>query len=283
MNTGIAKPIPNAWAALINGYLIAQTAAGRPRTTIGTRRGHLARLSRELGCPPLEVNKRLLEAWFAAQYQWQIETRRGYRNTLCSFFRWAYLNGHTPQDLSYALPKVKARKAVPRPAPEDVWHAAVDHADPRVSVMLQLASVGMRRAEVAQVHSNDLITDGPRLLVHGKGDKRRVIPISVALATMIAAGAAGHTSGTAANGFLFPGKYDGHLSPRWVGRLCGNVMPGVWTMHTLRHRAATRAFRGTRNIRAVQTLLGHESVKTTEIYTLVDEDEVRAAMNAAIA
>jgi integrase/recombinase XerC len=60
-------------------------------------------------------------------------------------------------------------------------------------------------------------------------------------------------------------------------------MPGVWTMHTLRHKAATRALRGARNICAVQTLLGRESVATTEIYTLVDEAEVRVSMNAAIA
>lgn len=156
-------------------------------------------------------------------------------------------------------------------------------ADPRTDVMLQLAAVGMRRSEVAQVSTHDLISDGPCLLVHGKGDKRRVIPISEKLATLIAAGAAGHTEGAPATGYLFPGKCGGHLSPRWVGRLCGRVLPGIWTMHTLRHRAATKAFRVTRNIRAVQKLLGHESVATTEIYTLVDEDEVRQAMNAAIA
>jgi integrase/recombinase XerC len=55
------------------------------------------------------------------------------------------------------------------------------------------------------------------------------------------------------------------------------------TMHTLRHRFASRAYRGTRNLRAVQTLLGHASIATTERYLAVDDDDgVRAAMLSAL-
>jgi len=52
-------------------------------------------------------------------------------------------------------------------------------------------------------------------------------------------------------------------------------------MHTLRHRFATRAYRGSRNLRSVQTLLGHASIATMERYTAVDDDEVRAAAACA--
>lgn len=52
-------------------------------------------------------------------------------------------------------------------------------------------------------------------------------------------------------------------------------------MHTLRHRFASRAYRGTRNLRAVQTLLGHASIATTERYTQVNDDEIRAAAACA--
>jgi integrase/recombinase XerC len=58
-------------------------------------------------------------------------------------------------------------------------------------------------------------------------------------------------------------------------------MPPGYTMHTLRHFFATRAYRGSRNLRAVQILLGHASVATTERYTAVDDDEIRAAMEGA--
>jgi integrase len=52
-------------------------------------------------------------------------------------------------------------------------------------------------------------------------------------------------------------------------------------MHKLRHRFATRAYRGSGNLRAVQVLLGHSSVATTERYTAVDDDLIRAAMMSA--
>jgi integrase len=112
---------------------------------------------------------------------------------------------------------------------------------------------------------------GAALLVHGKGGKLRVVPVGDDLAAAIAG----------VGGYLFPGAEDGHLSPRWVGKLMAGALPDHWTAHTLRHRFATRAYRGSRNLRAVQTLLGHSSVATTERYTAVDDDEIRAAMMSA--
>lgn len=289
VNTGIRKDIPPAWAPLINDYLLSQAAAGRPRTTLGTRRSHLARMARELECQPDEVTGDTLERWFGRQRNWQIETRRSYRNTLRSFFGWAHSRGHLPTNPSTALPKVKARKPAPRPTPEPVWSAALNAAeglaDGRVAIMLRLASHGLRRGEVAQVHTDDLTPGGGGWLlrVHGKGDKVRTIPISDETAALVARGPHAHSPWLARAGWLFPGADGGHLSARWVGRLCARIMPDVWTMHSLRHRCATRAYRGTRNLRAVQQLLGHESVATTEAYTFVDDDEVRSAMMAAVA
>lgn len=128
------------------------------------------------------------------------------------------------------------------------------------------------------MHRRDLThgQSGAELLVHGKGSRLRVVPISDDLTAAIVDGGA--------TGYLFPARGDGdrHLSPRYVGDLVGEVMPAGWTMHKLRHRFATRAYRGSRNLRAVQTLLGHSSVATTERYTAVDSDEIRAAMMSAL-
>lgn len=277
-------PIPAEWADLVGGYRQHLQAAGRPNTTITTRLSHVGRIVRALDTPPVRVTGAVLKAWFATQRHWSTETRRGYRNSARSFFGWAHDDERIGTNPSAALPHIAAAVPLPKPAPDRVWKESLFAADARTTVMLELANgVGMRRAEVAQVHTNDLIEsfDGYQLLVHGKGNKKRVIPITDETAAMIQRGAAGHTPGASTEGYLFPGNDNGHLSPRWVGKLCAKAMPDVWTMHKLRHRFATRAYRATRNIRAVQKMLGHASVATTQIYTAVDDHEMRAAVEGA--
>lgn len=245
-------------------------------------------MARGLAIPPSAVTHESLVRWFAENTQWKRETRRGYRNSVSSFFQWAHKQGRLTTNPAEELPIVKADQPAPRPAPDRVWREALMRAEPRVMIMLRLAAeAGLRRAEVSQVHTRDLLDgfDGYTLLVHGKGEKQRIVPITDDLAALVAAGAVGHTPELAAygltEGWLFPGDENGHLSARWVGKLCSAAMPEGWTMHTLRHRFATKAYRGSRNIRAVQKLLGHSSVAVTERYTAVDESEVRAAMLAA--
>ncbi|KAA1247802.1 tyrosine-type recombinase/integrase [Mycobacterium simiae] len=137
--------------------------------------------------------------------------------------------------------------------------------------------------EVARVHTADLTESfgGAQLLVHGKGGKQRVVPVAEDLAALIRLGAAGHTPGAPATGWLFADGTGDHLTPSWVGLLVSRALPDGYTMHALRHRFASRAYRGTRNLRAVQQLLGHESIGTTERYTAVDDDEMRAAAACA--
>lgn len=152
--------------------------------------------------------------------------------------------------------------------------------------MLRLAAeAGLRRAEIARIHTRDLrhTASGAQLLVHGKGSRERVVPIAADIAELIALGAGGHTPGLGDKGWLFPSTKGGHLGPPRVGGLCAKALPGIWTVHQLRHRFATRAYRGTRNLRAVQELLGHSNLAITERYTAVDDDEMRAAMMAACA
>lgn len=277
-------PVPAGWDGLIEGYRQHLQAAGRSKATIATRLSHIFRIARVLDISPSRVTGRMLKSWFATQTHWSTETRRGYRNSARSFFGWAHDDGRIGTNPSVELPHVVAAVPVPKPAPDRVWKESLLAADARTSEMLELANgVGMRRAEVAQVHTRDLVEsfDGYQLLVHGKGDKCRLVPVTDEVAAMIQRGAAGHTPGASTEGYLFPGNDNGHLSPRWVGRLCAKAMPDIWTMHKLRHRFATRAYRATRNIRAVQRMLGHASVATTQIYTAVDDHEMRAAVEGA--
>lgn len=282
---GKVKPIPDEWADLLEQYILNQRAAGKPWTSIATRRSHVARMARSLATPPADVTGRQLETWFGRQEQWKNETRRGYRNSMRSFFGWAHDTGRLDNNPAATLPHVAAEKGRAKPAPDRVWKEALLAADDRETVMLQLAChLGMRRTEVALCSTHDLHEefDGWMLTVHGKGGKIREVPVTDELAALIQQGAAGHTPGCSRTGYLFPGDDHGHLSPKWVGTLCARVMPGVWTMHKLRHRYGTRALRGTGNLRAVQELLGHASVATTEIYTEVGGEERRATAAAAI-
>jgi integrase/recombinase XerC len=277
--------LPAAWSKIGDDYMLTLAAAGRPQTTMELRRIQLARMARELDAPPDRVTAETLIAWFGGHTEWAIETRRSERTAVRGFFAWAYKTKRVPDYLGDALPKVKMPTASPRPAPDHAWRTALLGADARTTLMLRLAAeAGLRRAEVAQVHTRDLLegVDGAQLLVHGKGRKERTVPLSDSLAERIRAGAAGHTPGMPERGWLFPAWPDGgHLTPRWVGHVVSNALPDGYTMHTLRHRFSSRAYRGTRNLRAVQMLLGHSSIATTERYLAVDDSEMRAAMTAA--
>ncbi|GJF17769.1 integrase [Mycolicibacterium cyprinidarum] len=268
--------IPVAWRKPIADHCLELAASGYSATTIRRYRMAVARLGRELRCPPGEVTAAQLTEWFGRQSHWKPETRRNYRSAVASFFSWAYKTGLAPVYLPAELPKVRIPAATPRPVPDTVWRDALAAADPRARLMLRLAGeAGLRRAEVAQLQSSDVLdgAGGAQLVVHGKGGKLRVVPISAELADTI--------RDYCPSGYLFPGQIDGHVSPGHVGKLISRLMPPGWSMHKLRHRFATRAFRGSRNLLAVQHLLGHTSVATTQRYTAVDDDEVRAAMMAA--
>lgn len=275
---------PITWASLIDEYCTWMRGVGRSPETVKLRECQLRFAAREIGGHPNAVTEDDLTTWLACYPDWKPETRRSYRSALCGFFEWAWKFGRIVEDPARNLPSFRLGVALPRPADDYAWHTALKAADLRETLMLRLAGeVGLRRAEVAQVHTRDLVDgmSGAQLIVHGKGSKKRMVPLPQGLADLLRLGAEGHTPGASPTGWLFPDGYGGHLSPRHVGSLVSRLLPEGLTMHTLRHRAATRAYRGTRNIRAVQQLLGHSSLATTARYTAVDDDEVRAAMMAA--
>lgn len=269
---------PAAWAPAIGAYLTTLVAAGQSAATIELRRQQLGQMARELNGVPADVTGEQLVAWLGGHPDWSIEHRRGNRSAARLFFLWAYKTRRIPVHIADDLPKIRQPRGAARPAPDHVWRQALLAADPRTTLILRLAAeAGLRRAEISQVHSRDLTesVDGARLLVHGKGNKPRVIPISDSLAETIRQVAE-------RDGWLFPNGMGGHLRPYRVAQLAGFVLPDGWTLHTLRHRFCTRAYRGSRNLRAVQVLMGHASIATTERYIAVDDDEVRAAMLSAL-
>jgi site-specific recombinase XerD len=151
-----------------------------------------------------------------------------------------------------------------------MWKQILMAAPPREKMMMRLAGeVGMRRAEVACCHRDDLIEDlcGWSLIIHGKGNKQRMIPIHNRLARDIM-DFCGH-------GYLFPGQDNGHLAAMTVGKLVGDLMPPGWSMHKLRHRFATRSLAAGGDLLVVRDLLGHTSVATTQLYTASVPEKMR--------
>ncbi len=260
-----------AWLDAIDAYLVDQRVGGKPKTTQDTRRQHLQHLARRVEAAPWLLTLDELKSYAAAQV-WATETRRGRRNTFKSFYGWAKRAGLVEVNLGAKMPKVATEPARARPAPDRIYKEAILAAKPREAIMLRLAAeVGMRRAEVAQVHSRDLLEDlvGWSLLVHGKGGRERIVPLPASLAKTLQLLPAG---------FAFPGDDAGHLSPRYVGKLIAQLLPEGWTMHTLRHRFATRLYALKSDLLLVQESLGHASPTTTRRYVEYDRSRMRAAI-----
>ena len=155
-------------------------------------------------------------------------------------------------------------------------------------LMELLYATGMRVTELVSLPVSAARGDPQMLLILGKGGKERMVPLSPPARTALAAWilvrdaveqAAQETKGTAPSRFLFPSRgVLGHLTRHWfyarIKSLAafGGVAPDKVTPHTLRHAFATHLLAGGADLRAIQTMLGHADVATTEIYThVVDE------------
>ena len=232
------KKLPPAqWRDEITLWLESLTAAGLSQDTINTRRCKIGHAARCLGKSPYDVTPEDLVHWAASQ-SWKAETRKGYRNTLAGFFRWMQTTGRRADDPAAALPRVRKTRPHPRPCPDSHIYAAMCAANDTERLMLRLgAEAGLRLSEIAAVHSRDVLEGdaGPSLIVRGKGDKQRIVPISDDLAARL----------TAVPGWVFPGRWSGHVEKSYVSRHLTRLLPKGWGPHSLRHvREHTRSAAG---------------------------------------
>ena len=246
-----------------------QRAGSLTPATIKLRAYHVSRALKTIGKPPAAVTQEDLTAYLAAQ-PWSPATRRAARQALSLIFHWREQTGNGPSP-ARALPAARVPRGVPHPAPDDAISGALAMASPRVRLMIELMAYGgLRRGEVATVKPSDV--RGQWLTVTGKGGHTRVVPLPPLLAERVA---------RPRRAWLFPGAINGHLSARRVGELVNEVLPAGYTAHSLRHRFATTVYSQTRDIRAVQSLLGHARLDTTMIYVAIANDQARAAAATA--
>lgn len=153
-----------------------------------------------------------------------------------------------------------------------------------------LYATGMRVSELVELPIAAVRGDPRMILVKGKGDKERMVPLSTPAKAAVAAwlifrdaeDEANRKAGKPLPRHLFPGPgVAGHLTRQHFYLLikdiaaAGGVDPARVTPHTLRHAFATHLLAGGADLRVIQTLLGHADLATTEIYTHVLEDQLR--------
>jgi integrase/recombinase XerD len=150
------------------------------------------------------------------------------------------------------------------------------------AVLMTLYSTGLRVSEVAQLRLEDI--DSQRMLIRvrqGKGRKDRVVMLSPVLLDHLRA----YRRAQPRSPWLFPGgEPDQPLSVSAVQKVCGQAgrKAGIGkrvTPHLLRHSFATHLLESGADLRLIQTLLGHQSVRTTQLYTQVTADRIRATAN----
>ena len=159
------------------------------------------------------------------------------------------------------------------------------------ALMELLYATGMRVSELVSLPIAAVRGDPRMILVRGKGGKERMVPLSSPARRAVAAWLAHLDAGEGAARkagkpiprqlFAGPGA-DGHLTRQHFYLLikdiavAAGISPAKVTPHTLRHAFATHLLAGGADLRVIQTLLGHADLATTEIYTHVLEDQLKA-------
>lgn len=257
----------SASADVVDRFLVATRPQFSVRT-LGLYGYYMRRLARDHNL--LTVDGAALAAWLGGS-GWERNTMRSARNSMRAFFQWAAAGGVRADDPTVGLPVVPAVKGVAHPVDERLWRECVAQAAPRDRLMLLLAGrCGLRRSEIAQVHTDDI--DDRGLVIHGKGGKVRRVPLPDEVRAELK---------KTTPGWLFPGRWSGHMTPDSVGKAMRRALRFEASGHDCRHRFATRAYEGTRDLYAVQQLMGHASSETTEGYIAVTSAALRAAMDAA--
>ncbi|MEZ7755309.1 tyrosine-type recombinase/integrase [Microbacterium paraoxydans] len=247
-------------------------ASYRADGTIRLRMRHMRQLARRVPLALADVQH--LEAAMRDARDYSSETRHSMLASWKLFYRWGVARRFILSDPTLLLDPVPVRARMPRVAPdEDVRRALVNASDRERALVMLGRYACLRLSEIASLHMRD--RNGDVLTVLGKGDKERFVdandPLLVALRTL---------EQHQPYGFYFPGDTGGHLHPQSVHKIIKRVTG--WNPHSLRHAGATAAYRATLDLRAVQELLGHGSLATTQRYLHVTNEARRRAAHATV-
>ena len=244
------------------------------------------------------VSQSDLRAWMAAARARGLSPRSLARalSALKAFARWlAEREPDFDPDVILAARAPRHIRPLPRPLAEPDARAMLDtvsedHPQEWIrardaAVLTLLYGCGLRISEALALTGRDR-DPGPSLRIRGKGGKERIVPVIPAAAAAIADYARLCPFDLAPAAPLFRGARGGPLNPRLVAKAMEAArlrlgLPSTATPHALRHSFATHLLASGGDLRAIQELLGHASLSTTQIYTGVDEARLMTAYRAA--
>ena len=201
-----------------------------------------------------------------------------------SLYRWLAQEGVVEQNPAKLVATPKLPKKLPRVPTIEEMNSVLDGQMPEVAafperdrLMLELLyGCGIRNSELTGINLDDIRLSAEAILVRGKGKKERYVPfgesVKIALASYLPARQASLTEIRKNSAALLINRRGGRLTTRSVGRIIKKIAvakglsPDVHP-HTLRHAFGTHMLEEGADLRAIQELLGHERLATTQRYT----------------
>jgi site-specific recombinase XerD len=272
LDPGTSDPDPTA---LLDRWAMAMLAEGLSPATVKMRTGAVRRAALATGESPLRFTPDGLRYWFAGHTN--ANTRSTYYASIVAWQAWLLVEGLTATNPTAVIRRPRRPQGLPRPCSTLGLHQVLAlPLTTRTRAMVILAAyAGLRAHEIAKFHAEDLDVVEGTLRVTGKGGHEAVLPAHpevVALAAVMPA---------AGLWFESPKNVGHPVWPNTVTNSVGAAMKRAHVRggaHSLRHWFATFLLSGGANLREVQDLLRHASVSTTQIYTLVCPDALRAAV-----
>ena len=279
--------------AIVDRFLHMMAAeAGASRNTIAAYRNDLAAaaaaLPGGLGLASIEDLTALAPRW--SDVAASTLARRS--AALRRFYGFLHDEGIRPDDPSVALPRPRHQRPLPRILDsgevESMFEAAEDRAASgqaealrNLALLELLYGSGLRASELVTLPRRAVRAGQPFLILQGKGAKERLVPVS---SRALEAVRRWLEASPGDSPWLFPGGRK-HLSRVRLFQIVralaadAGIAPDRVSPHVLRHAFATHLLAGGADLRALQTLLGHADIATTQIYTHVDSDRLVDLVN----
>ncbi|WP_025886334.1 tyrosine recombinase [Asaia prunellae] len=243
----------------------------------------------------LDADRGWISAYAVLQEKAGLSSRTTARRLSClrQFYRFAVREGWCVSDPTEGVAMPRHQTALPRLLSQDQVTALIEqgctgHDEPRRDVVSRAAlellyTTGLRISELLALPGRVFVRDAPMVLIRGKGGRERLIPVSrgareAALALL-------HHDRDLDSPYLFPGRQPSRPLTRqgfdkilYQVALRAGIDPDMVSPHVLRHSFATHLLERGADLRALQMLLGHADIATTQIYTHVMQERLRQVL-----